>query len=261
MKNFRRCLTEILIEKGFITFPHNMKYIAEDLGMNIKEIKWFRPDGKNHAPNGEATFNGMMYKSIQENENSFIRNTNSKLFENFVDEGVSDYQSSLSKYKGGMIVFALNVNAVVDKEVDTSDLKKSFKKVFYTVKNYLFKSKMLNSLIKKHNDEYNNAEEFSIGAITIGNNFTGRYFSEDGAVFNEKSSSIEIGGISSEVLILFAIALCKEFRQETVLVKDFNINKIFYVDSKGIDEETPKQRMSNATKEIEKAKKLNSETV
>lgn len=258
MGKIRRVFEEILIEKGIMGFPDNMKYIMEDMNMKLTEIKWFRKDGKNHAPNGEAMFNGMILRDITENKNSFIRNTNPTLTETFLDEKISDYQTTLTEYKGGIIVFALDVNAIVDKEINTSTLKKAFKKIFYSVKNYLFKSKTLKSLINKHNTEYKDEKSFTIGSVTIGNNFIGKYFSEDGSVFNEKSTSIEIGGVSSEVLILFATALCKEFMQETVLVKDFNTNKIFYVDSRGIEGETPKQRINNASKEVEKTKKLNS---
>ena len=48
-------------------------------------------------------------------------------------------------------------------------------------------------------------------------------------MYDENSQTIEVNGISSEGLIFLAEEICKEFQQETVLVKDLNLNKIFLV--------------------------------
>lgn len=50
-------------------------------------------------------------------------------------------------------------------------------------------------------------------------------------MYNDKSLSVEINGISSRYLLSFAELLAKEFMQETVLVKDLNLNKIYLADS------------------------------
>ena len=50
-------------------------------------------------------------------------------------------------------------------------------------------------------------------------------------MYNDKSLSVEINGISSRNLLSFAELLAKEFKQETVLVKDLNLNKIYLADS------------------------------
>lgn len=49
-------------------------------------------------------------------------------------------------------------------------------------------------------------------------------------MYNEKSISVEINGLSSKSLIKVGELLAKQFRQETVLVKDLNNNKIYLVD-------------------------------
>ena len=46
---------------------------------------------------------------------------------------------------------------------------------------------------------------------------------------NEKSTTIELLGIESEELIDIATDICNKFGQETVLLKDYNKNKIFVV--------------------------------
>ena len=40
--------------------------------MSIREIKYFRPDGKDIEPTGVCYYKGGMYKEIEENINSFI---------------------------------------------------------------------------------------------------------------------------------------------------------------------------------------------
>ena len=86
----------------------------------------------------------------------------------------------------------------------------------------------VNKTIIKYNIE-NPIDEY-IGAFSIGNFFSGRYISDNGKVFDEKSLSVEINGISTEALIYFAEEIAIEFNQETVLLKDLNNNKIFLVD-------------------------------
>lgn len=64
---------------------------------------------------------------------------------------------------------------------------------------------------------------------SIGKFFKGRYVSENGEVYNEKSTSIEINGISTDALIYLAEEIAIEFQQETVLVKDLNENKLYLI--------------------------------
>ena len=50
-------------------------------------------------------------------------------------------------------------------------------------------------------------------------------------MYDEKSIAVEINGLSSKSLLTIAEMIAKEFRQETVLVKDLNKNKIYTADS------------------------------
>jgi len=222
--------------------------------MKIEEIKYFRPDGKDRQPNGVCYYNAGMYKAIEENEKSFIRQP---LTESFLSEKVASEQYGFNKYQGGMIVFALSVNAVVD-TVEKNALKAALKKTYYSVMNHAFKDRKINNLVKSWNKEFGDIDNMYLGAMTVGNNFKGKYQSGD-QIYNDKSTSLELGGVPSELLLLFAIELCKEFKQETVLVKDFDTNRIFLVDSEGITGNTPQDKIANASKELEKAKNLNSE--
>jgi hypothetical protein len=73
---------------------------------------------------------------------------------------------------------------------------------------------------------YNNPE---IQGVTIGNFVKGRYVAKNGSLYDETSLSVEIIGITSDVLNKVAEELAKEFKQETVLVKNYNDNKIYLV--------------------------------
>lgn len=60
--------------------------------------------------------------------------------------------------------------------------------------------------------------------------------------------------MSSEFLLLFATEVCKEFKQETALVKDYNNGKIYYANGKDIDGVNPDEVYSNASVELQKQK-------
>lgn len=224
--------------------------------MKIEEIKYFRPDGKDRRPSGVCYYNAGMLKAIEDNEKSFIRQP---LTESFLTEKImdADNQYGFAKYRGGMIVFALTVNATVD-AVEPNKLKGALKKTYYSVMNHVFKDRKLNNLVKTWNKEFGDIDDMYLGAMTVGKNFKGKYQSGN-QIYNDKSTSLELGGVPSELLLLFAIELCKEFKQESVLVKDFNTNKIFLVDSEGIEGNNAQEKLVNASKELDKTKELNTQ--
>jgi hypothetical protein len=41
-----------------------------------------------------------------------------------------------------------------------------------------------------------------------------------------------IESVDSDVLILIATEICKEFKQETVMVRDSNKNKVYFINDK-----------------------------
>ena len=72
-------------------------------------------------------------------------------------------------------------------------------------------------------------EKHNIGNWSVGNYFKGKYTDKQGRVFTKKSLSVEVIGVTYEQLIDIAEDLCREVKQETVLVKSYSTNKIFLV--------------------------------
>lgn len=77
-------------------------------------------------------------------------------------------------------------------------------------------------------------KKYDLQGYTVGKNFRGSYTSKNGMVFNEKSYTIDIAGIDSDALKLIASEICREFKQETVMVRDFNdgATKVYFVNDK-----------------------------
>ena len=119
--------------------------------------------------------------------------------------------------KGGIIVFSVNVNAV---QLSSNKLINLVKNSIETLKNKLFKDRKINKVLSQYDEVY---------GVTIGNFVKGRYKSDSGNLFDESSLSIEIIGITTEVLNSVAESLAQEFKQETVLVKDYTSNRIYLV--------------------------------
>ena len=134
-----------------------------------------------------------------------------------VESEVNEEISYEFKHKGGIIVFSVNVNAV---KLSKNKLVRFIKNQFETATNILFKTDKINKVIK------NNPK---ILGVTIGNFVRGRYRADDGSLYNETSLSVEIFGITSDVLNKTAEELAQEFKQETVLVKNYDENKIYLV--------------------------------
>lgn len=186
-----------------------------------KEIKYFHPSVK-QMPNGVHYQRGGFLYECKVNKEAF---TNS-FFDNAqvytLDEAIHPTQYGLADYRGGIIVFSVDVNA---KKFSDNAFINKLKQFLATIQQRLTKDKKIGSLINK----FNKTSEEYIGAFSLGNFFHGKYVSDDGKVFDEKSMAMEINGLSTKSLIKVAEAICNEFSQETVLVKDLNANKIFLV--------------------------------
>ena len=76
------------------------------------------------------------------------------------------------------------------------------------------------------------SKKYELIGWTIGKFLSGRYTDRTGKVYDENSLSVEVVGINSETLINLAEDICREFEQETVLVKDYNAQKILFVNGK-----------------------------
>lgn len=206
----------------------------------ITEIKYFSPDGRKKIPNGHPYQKGSFIKECKDNLIKFKTENYQYLFgENYgVVEAIHDKQYGLFDYRGGIIIFSTEINSL-----ELSDIKiyNWFKKIYKSILNKFFSKSRLNSVIDKFNKSdtkklgTEDVDDY-IGAFSIGNFFSGRYIGDNGKVFDESSRSIEINGISSNGLIYLAEEIAREFQQETVLVKDLNVNKIFLVNQiKGDD--------------------------
>lgn len=188
------------------------KVISETNHTNWTEVKYFHPQ-RQTMPNGSHYQRGGFLQECRENLNSFV-----------LDEGVHGNQYGMSKYRGGIIVFSTDVNAV---ELDKNKIVNKIKQVIATFKNRFRKDSIIHNVMNKFND---NGDEY-IGAYSVGNFFKGKYVGDNGEMYNERSLAIEINGLSSKSLLKVAEMIAQEFMQETVLVKDLNRNKIYTADS------------------------------
>jgi len=67
---------------------------------------------------------------------------------------------------------------------------------------------------------------------TLSRNLFSAHKSKNGITLYKKSYSMTIESVDSNVLILIATEICKEFKQETVMVRDFNKNKVYFINDK-----------------------------
>lgn len=189
------------------------------------EIKYFHPEGKN-MPNSVYVHRGFFLNECIKNIDNFI-----------LTEGICANQGSLSKYKGGVIVFSTDANAVQTSE---NKLVNKIRQIVNTYKNRLMRGRIIGDALKSFNVTNKNEQ---VTNYTVGSSFKGSYLGQNGKIYNENSVSIEINGLSSESLLTLAEILCKAFNQECVLVKDLNKNKIYLADSIPVDAETNLKRI------------------
>lgn len=126
---------------------------------------------------------------------------------------------------GGTIVFSVDVNVHAPVDSLIGRIKIWIGQKLESYQNRIFKYKKIQNVI----DKFKSPEE-GIG-FSIGNYFKGKYVDQAGHIYNESSLSVELIGISSELLELIAAGLAQEFDQETVLVKDYAKNE-FYLENR-----------------------------
>lgn len=211
------------------------EFVIEQLSFNknVKEIKYFSSNGVRSIPNAPGIVKGGFFLDCMNNSKKF-KSENYQYFinENFeLFDAIRPEQYGLSDYRGGVLIFSTDVNSL---DLSKNKLLNWFNKKIKSVGNKFFSKSKLTKIIGKFNniDKTIGDEKIDdvIGAFSIGNFFSGRYIGDNGKVFDEKSLSIEINGISSKGLIYVAEEIAINFNQEAVLVKDFNKNKIYLVD-------------------------------
>ena len=147
-----------------------------------------------------------------ENQTTIAYNADDSLCEAIIDR--------ISKPNmGGMIILSTDVNAV---KLSENKLVNWVKQKIVSVENKFAFNKKLTKLASKHKD---------IFAWSIGRYFHGRYKSKEGYYFDEKSLSVEILGVPVKILIELAEDLCREFKQEAVMLKDYANDRVLFIDA------------------------------
>ena len=126
---------------------------------------------------------------------------------------------------GGIIVLSTEVNAI---KLSKNKLINFLKQKYLNVANSISKDKKIKDVLARNLSEV---------GWTVGNFLRGRYVDEHKNVYDEKSFCVEINGITNNKLIKVAEDLCKEFNQDTVLVKLYNPPRILFVDSTPSEED------------------------
>ena len=155
--------------------------------------------------NGNAySSSKMLYNKIKINESKIIATNEA------IDWEVADDE------KGGMIILSRTVNALPSsKNKAVNWIKQKVK----TLNNKIFSNKKIDKVSQNHD----------LVGWTVGHFLDGRYTAKNGQTFGEDSISIELVGIDTDTLIDVATELCREFEQESVLVKCYNNGKIYFV--------------------------------
>ncbi len=198
-----------------------------------REIKHFSPGGRKTLPNGHPIQKGGFVKECEDNKNKFTHLNHEYLFNERFEliEAIHTQQYGLAGHRGGIITFSNDVNAL---SINKNEILSWFSAKIKTINNRLFAKSQLGRLTDKFNLEPE--KEFDartvegyIGAFSAGNFFLGKYIGDHSKCFDERSLSIEINGISSDALMYFAEEVALAFNQETILVKNMNISKIFLI--------------------------------
>lgn len=143
---------------------------------------------------------------------------------------------------GGMIVFStILMNTLGNAESFMDKVKYFFDVIWKPFINNLKVSNELKDLINK----------YEVLIYSAGRNFKGSYTNKNGITFNKTSFTINISAVDSNTMKLMATEICREFQQETLMVRDFNdaAAKVYFVNN-GESSNTFKQINS-----IEKEKK------
>jgi len=100
-----------------------------------------------------------------------------------------------------------------------------------TLLNRLNRKNKISNIFRKYNTGKEPGNDDFVSAYSLGNIFNGNYLDEAGNVYSEKSTTLEIAGVDTKILFDIAEEIAVEFKQESVLVKDYNKNKIYLVNS------------------------------
>ena len=173
----------------------------------VREVRHFHPSGL-AMPNGSHIQRGGYLAECRRNAELFT-----------LDESVHGEQYGFLDYRGGVIVLPTAINAG---EMPRNALIDKVKQVVMTYGNRLRKGRVVRKPLNGKGTEH-------IGAYSVGKSFTGKYVGDNGEMYDGKSLSVEVNGLSGRSLLRLAEMLADAFVQETVLVKDLNTGKIYLV--------------------------------
>lgn len=120
---------------------------------------------------------------------------------------------------GGMVVVSTDVN------ISGSSLKSKAKSIMRTWYNRLMRTRKVDEALKKELKKKGLETGWSVGNL-----FKGRYYSpKSKQVFDEKSFAVDIRGVPFSFVKDAAESIAKTFKQESVLVVDYEKNRTFLI--------------------------------
>lgn len=119
--------------------------------------------------------------------------------------------------RGGIITFSTDMNSTI---LSNDKVINFLKQKIVTIVNRITAIKKIDKV----------AQNFKLKGWTVTKGLHGKYIDrKNGVVFDEKSLSVELAGISTDVLLDVAENLCNEFKQQSVLIKSYENNNIWFI--------------------------------
>lgn len=184
---------------------------AQDLRERVDSFEEYYKNNKKkemmfeiYEPQG--VYNGARYISFKVTEDNTI-----------LQEGI-DWEVP-NDIKGGIISLSTDCYTL---ELDNNKFINAIKQFISTWKQRLTYGKIIDRIAQKHN----------LIGWTIGKFLRGHYTSKNGKVWDENSLTVEIVGVTLDDLITIAEDLCREFKQESVLLKDYSTGRIMFINSR-----------------------------
>lgn len=127
-------------------------------------------------------------------------------------------QGESDKYdKGGIIVIPTDVNAVLP---DIHEMADWIKQTLATLRNS----------VPSADATDNSGEKEEWSGWSIGHYLSGKYTAKNGKVYDNNALSVEIIGGDTDMMIRIAEDLCRDFKQDCVLLKDYSSHRILLID-------------------------------
>lgn len=126
------------------------------------------------------------------------------------------YRFDEFKEKGGMIVCSTDINSNQE-----DGIKGKLKSIFLNSLNRLLYKGKIDETIKPILIKYGINIGWSVGKL-----FNGRYYDrKNDKLFSEKSFSIDMRGVSMDIVREVALAICEKFDQQSVLLINHETNR------------------------------------